>query len=64
MTKIPDANPGSTRVGWIGTGVMGAAMCAHLLEAGYAVSVYTRARSKADASVTTPSRLATSLTSW
>jgi 3-hydroxyisobutyrate dehydrogenase len=24
-------NPSATRIGWIGTGVMGAAMCGHLL---------------------------------
>jgi 3-hydroxyisobutyrate dehydrogenase len=34
-------------VGWIGTGVMGAAMCGHLLAAGHAVTVYTRTREKA-----------------
>lgn len=42
-------NPQSTRVGWIGTGVMGAPMCGHLMEAGYRVSVYTRTREKARA---------------
>jgi 3-hydroxyisobutyrate dehydrogenase len=36
-------------VGWIGTGVMGAPMCGHLLAAGYPVSVSSRTRSKADA---------------
>jgi 3-hydroxyisobutyrate dehydrogenase len=36
------------RVGWIGTGVMGGPMCAHLLAAGYPVSVTSRTRSKAD----------------
>lgn len=30
------------RVGWIGTGVMGAAMCGHLLDRGYAVNCFTR----------------------
>jgi 3-hydroxyisobutyrate dehydrogenase len=37
------------RIGWIGTGVMGAPMCGHLLSAGYPVSVSSRTRSKADA---------------
>jgi 3-hydroxyisobutyrate dehydrogenase len=37
-----------TRIGWIGTGVMGASMCGHLLEAGHAVTVTTRTREKAD----------------
>lgn len=35
------------QIGWIGTGVMGASMCAHILEANYPVSVYTRSREKA-----------------
>ena len=38
-----------TRVGWIGTGVMGASMSAHLLAAGYEVTVTTRTRGKAQA---------------
>ena len=37
-----------TRVGWIGTGVMGAAMCGHLVRAGHPVTVTTRTRSRAD----------------
>ncbi|HOS97468.1 MAG TPA: NAD(P)-dependent oxidoreductase, partial [Deltaproteobacteria bacterium] len=37
----------STGIGWIGTGVMGAAMCSHLLKAGHHVSVFTRTREKA-----------------
>jgi len=37
------------RTGWIGTGVMGAPMCGHLLAAGYPVCVTSRTRSKADA---------------
>jgi len=37
------------RIGWIGTGVMGAPMCGHLLSAGHVVSVTSRTRSKADA---------------
>ena len=36
------------RVGWIGTGVMGASMCGHVLDAGYPVSVHTRTKSRAD----------------
>ncbi len=38
--------PGSTKVGWIGTGVMGASMCGHLLDAGYAVAAYNRSPEK------------------
>lgn len=43
------AQPGSTRVGWIGTGVMGASMCGHLLRKGHEVTVTTRTRARADA---------------
>lgn len=39
--------PGKTRVGWIGTGVMGSSMCRHLLAAGYATTVHNRTPSKA-----------------
>ncbi len=44
---IPKAVPGKTRIGWIGTGVMGRSMCGHLLTRGYAATVYTRTRAKA-----------------
>lgn len=39
------------RVGWIGTGVMGASMCGHLVSAGHRATVFTRTASKADALV-------------
>lgn len=42
------AAPEATRVGWVGTGVMGAPMCRHLLDAGYDVEVTTRTRGKAE----------------
>jgi 3-hydroxyisobutyrate dehydrogenase len=41
----------STRIGWIGTGVMGSSMCGHLLAKGYPVAVNTRTKSKADSLV-------------
>ncbi len=41
------ANPATTRVGWIGTGVMGASMCGHLLAHGYRVTLTTRSRARA-----------------
>eukprot|EP00249_Psilotum_nudum_P010112 c22340_g1_i2 orf=228-1178(-) len=41
--------PGQTRVGWIGTGVMGQAMCGHILSAGYSITVYNRTASKTEA---------------
>ncbi len=34
------------KIGWIGTGVMGKSMCAHILKAGYKVSVYNRTKEK------------------
>lgn len=36
-----------TRIGWIGTGVMGASMCGHLMERGHAATVYNRTQAKA-----------------
>ena len=38
---------GKPAIGWVGTGVMGAAMCGHVLDAGYRVTVTTRTMSKA-----------------
>ncbi len=40
-------SPETTRLGWIGTGVMGASMAGHLLAAGYPMTVFTRSRDKA-----------------
>jgi len=37
------------RIAWIGTGVMGASMCGHLLDHGYAVNVFNRTRAHAEA---------------
>ena len=37
----------SQRIGWIGTGVMGASMCGHLLAAGNRLTVFSRTRDKA-----------------
>lgn len=41
------AAPSETRVGWIGTGVMGGPMCQHLQNARYRMTLYTRNRTKA-----------------
>ncbi|MCE2883024.1 MAG: NAD(P)-dependent oxidoreductase [Planctomycetaceae bacterium] len=35
------------RIGWVGTGIMGASMAGHLLRAGHAVTVHSRTRAKA-----------------
>lgn len=39
--------PGETRIGWIGTGVMGSSMCGHLMAAGFQATVYNRTKKKA-----------------
>src|ERR1700722_14294914 len=44
---ITKAEPGQTRVGWIGTGVMGRWMCQHLITKGYKATVYNRSKDKA-----------------
>lgn len=44
----PTIAPGTTRIGWIGTGVMGASMVGHLIKAGFSATVYNRSKSKAD----------------
>ncbi len=42
------SDAGSTRIGWIGTGVMGTSMCGHLIDAGYPTKVYSRTRERAE----------------
>lgn len=42
-----DIQPGKTRVGWIGTGVMGRSMCGHLITAGFSATVTSRTKAKA-----------------
>ena len=42
-----NVTPGETRIGWIGTGVMGASMCGHLIDAGFSATVHTRTKEKA-----------------
>lgn len=37
----------NARIGWIGLGVMGSSMAGHLLDAGYALTVYNRTKEKA-----------------
>src|SRR6476619_1033846 len=43
---VQKAEPGKTRVGWIGTGVMGRWMCQHLMDKGYKATVYNRSKDK------------------
>jgi 3-hydroxyisobutyrate dehydrogenase len=46
MTII-SISPGKTRIGWIGTGVMGSSMCSHLIDKGFGTTVYSRTQAKA-----------------
>ncbi|MCO8125476.1 NAD(P)-dependent oxidoreductase [Stieleria sp. TO1_6] len=48
MTSIESTSvePGKTRLGWIGTGVMGHSMCGHLMDAGYSATVFNRSAEK------------------
>ena len=39
---------GIKNIGFIGTGIMGAAMAGHLFDAGFKVSVYNRTKAKAE----------------
>lgn len=52
--------PGTTRIGWIGTGVMGSSMCGHLMAAGYGVTVFNRSPEKAQSLVDRGARSASS----
>jgi 3-hydroxyisobutyrate dehydrogenase len=54
------ASSDSTRIGWIGTGVMGSSMCGHLIAAGYRATVYNRTPAKARALVDRGAKLAKS----
>jgi len=51
MSSLKLASPATTRIGFIGIGVMGASMAGHLIKAGYKLSVFTRTASKADSLV-------------
>lgn len=42
-----EITPGKTKLGWIGTGVMGSSMCGHLIAAGFTATVYNRSKDKA-----------------
>jgi 3-hydroxyisobutyrate dehydrogenase len=52
--------PENTRVGWIGTGVMGRSMCGHLIQAGYRSTVYNRSSNKTAELVAAGAKLAAS----
>ncbi len=44
---IMNIDPKTTKLGWIGTGVMGRWMCQHLMDLGYSMTVFNRTQSKA-----------------
>ena len=48
-SRVPDmiVEPGKTRIGWIGLGVMGHSMCTHLINSGFSTTVFTRTKAKA-----------------
>ncbi len=46
--SVPAVSPEKTRLGWIGTGVMGRSMCGHLLDRGFKSTVYSRTKQKAE----------------
>jgi len=58
--SIPAAQPGTTRIGWIGTGVMGRWMCQHAIAKGYSATVYNRSPEKAQPLVDLGAKLAKS----
>lgn len=45
---ITEVNPSQTKIGWVGTGVMGRWMCQHVMDLGYTATIFTRTKSKAD----------------
>ena len=45
--SVISIEPGTTKIGWIGTGVMGASMCGHLMDQGFEATIYTRSKEKA-----------------
>jgi 3-hydroxyisobutyrate dehydrogenase len=55
-----ELTPQKTRIGWIGTGVMGSSMCGHLMAAGYRATVFNRTAAKAQPLVEKGAALAAS----
>lgn len=48
VSETQAINPENTRIGWIGTGVMGRSMCGHLIDAGYKATIFNRSPEKAN----------------
>ena len=47
MNSHKQIQPGLTKLGWIGTGVMGQSMAGHLLTAGFDLTIFSRTKEKA-----------------
>ncbi len=47
MSPISPLVAATTRIAWIGTGVMGLSMCGHLMKAGFTATVHNRGKAKA-----------------
>lgn len=63
VTQSPAPRPlgrEATQIGWIGTGVMGSSMAAHLIDAGYRLVVYNRSLEKTQSLVQRGATLADS----
>jgi 3-hydroxyisobutyrate dehydrogenase len=60
MSTVTVADPQKTRIGWIGTGVMGRWMCQHAMGLGYHATVYNRSPEKAQPLVELGAKLASS----
>ena len=45
---LTKADPKKTRIGWIGTGVMGRWMCQHAMTKGYKATIFNRSKDKPD----------------
>lgn len=56
--SVKKAEPGKTKIGWIGTGVMGRWMCEHAMKAGFAATVYNRSKDKAQPLLDAGARIA------
>jgi 3-hydroxyisobutyrate dehydrogenase len=56
--RLTPAAPGTTRIGWIGTGVMGASMAGHLQDHGFELVVTTRSRTRAEGLLSSGARWA------
>ena len=52
----PSTTPPQKTIGWIGVGVMGAAMAGRLMDAGYALVVHNRTRARAEGLITRGAR--------